>query len=176
MSVRPAVPDDADAVAAVQAAAWRQTFAGTLPPAVLDQLRGEAAVARWRAAAAEPPSERHRLLVATADGDVVGFAAVGPSGDGDSDSATDAELLAIGVLPDRAGAGHGSRLVNASVDLLSGDGFCSVQVWLTGSDPLGAFLQAAGWAPDGARRSLDLHADGSVVVEQQRLRATIGAP
>ena len=37
----------------------------------------------------------------------------------------------------------------------------------------GAFLQAAGWAPDGAHRSLDLHDDGSVLVKQVRLHTDL---
>jgi ribosomal protein S18 acetylase RimI-like enzyme len=173
VSVRPASPDDAAAVAAVQAEAWKQTFAGTLPPAVLDQLRGAAAVEQWRLAAAEPPSGRHHLLVAQAGSEVVGFVAVAPASDPDTMTETDAEVVAIGVLPERAGEGHGSRLVNAAVDHLRQDGFATARVWVTGSDPLRPFLEGAGWVADGAHRHLDLHDDGSVVVAQVRLHASI---
>jgi GNAT superfamily N-acetyltransferase len=174
-SVRAAVAADAPAVAAAQAASWEQTFGATLPRDVIEQLsedlRGGSAVEQWRLAASEPPSRRHRLLVAESRGTVVGFAALGPADDPDLDAEHDAELLAMGVLPDHAGMGHGSRLVNASVDHLRGDGFTTAYVWLTGSDPLRAFLESAGWADDGARRSLDLHGDGTVVVDQLRLQA-----
>jgi GNAT superfamily N-acetyltransferase len=172
-SVRAATGDDAAAVAAVQAASWKATFGGTLPPAVLDQLRGAQAVEQWRLAAAEPPSRHHHLLVAVAGADVVGFAAMGPAGDPDTDAESDAELVALGVLPERLGEGHGSRLVNAAVDHLRQDGFATARVWLTGSDPLRPFLEGAGWAADGAHRSLDLHDDGRVVVSQLRLHASI---
>lgn len=173
VSVRPASPDDAPAVAAVQAASWKETFAGTLPPAVLDQLRAPQAVEQWRLAAAEPPSRRHHLLVAQAGTDVVGFAALAPASDPDTDAGTDAELVAIGVLPDRMREGHGSRLINAAVDHLRQDGFATARVWVTGSDPLRPFLEGAGWAADGAHRSLDLHDDGTVVVAQVRLNTSI---
>ena len=172
-SVRAAGAADAPAVAAVQAAAWAQTFAGGLPPEVIDLLVGPDAVEQWRRAAAEPPSGRHRLLVAETAGDVVGFAAVGPAADADLDAHTAAELMAIGVLPGRTGEGHGSRLVNASVDHLRGDGFATAYVWLTDADPLRPFLESAGWAADGARRSLDLHGDGEVLVDQLRLHTSI---
>lgn len=172
VSVRPATPDDAPAVAGVQAEAWRQTFAGTLPPAVLDQLRGAEAVEQWQLAADDTPA-RHHLLVAQAGAEVVGFVAIGPASDPDTDSEQDAEIVAIGVLPDRTGEGHGSRLVNAAVDHLRGDGFGTARVWVTGSDPLRPFLEGAGWAADGAHRSLDLHDDGTVVVAQIRLGASI---
>lgn len=163
-------------MAAAQAAAWTQAFARTLPPSVLDALRGPAAIEQWRRAVAEPPTRRHRLLVAEAGGDVVGFAAIGPAGDPDLDDQTDAELLAIGVLPDRSGEGHGSRLVNAGVDHLRSDGFATAYVWLTGTDALRQFLESAGWADDGARRTLDLHGDGTVVIDQLRLHAGLTEP
>jgi GNAT superfamily N-acetyltransferase len=173
VSVRPASPDDASAVAAVQAESWKQTFAGTLPPVVLDVLRGPQAVEQWRLAFVEPPSRRHHLLVAEAAGTVVGFTALAPASDPDTQAETDAELVAIGVLPDRLREGHGSRLVNAAVDHLRQDGFATARVWITGSDPLRPFLEGAGWAADGAHRSLDLHGDGTVVVAQVRLHASI---
>jgi GNAT superfamily N-acetyltransferase len=177
VSVRLANVQDASAIAAVQAASWKDALAGTLPPAVLDQLRGAQAVEQWRRAVLDPPTTSHRLLVALAGADVVGFAAIGPAGDADSDGQTDAELLAVGVLPERAGEGHGSRLVNAGVDHLRGDGFTHVHVWLTDTDrALRPFLEGAGWADDGARRRLDLRGDGDVVIDQVRLDATISEP
>jgi len=172
-SVRAAAAADAPAVAAAQAAAWERTFAGGLPAEVIDHLRGPDAVEQWRLAATQPPSGRHRLLVAETAGEVVGFAAIGPAVDDDLDASTAAELLAIGVLPDRTGEGHGSRLVNASVDHLRGDGFATAYVWLTDADPLRPFLESAGWADDGARRSLDLHGDGDVLLGQLRLHTSI---
>jgi GNAT superfamily N-acetyltransferase len=177
VSVRAATVDDAPAVAAAQAAAWHDTFAGSLPPAVLDQLRGAAAVEQWRLAVSEPPSPRHRLLVAVAGDGVVGFAALAPAGDPDLDPAVDAEIVALSVEPAHGREGHGSRLVNASVDFLRGDGFRTAHVWLTETDTaLRSFLEAAGWADDGARRSLDLHGDGAVVITQLRLGVGIGEP
>jgi GNAT superfamily N-acetyltransferase len=176
-SVRLANVEDVSDIAAVQAASWRDAFAGTLPPSVLDQLQGADAVDQWRLAVIEPPSPRHRLLVALAGTEVVGFAAIGPADDPDSDPLTDAELLAVGVLPDRAGEGHGSRLVNASVDHLRADGFVRAHVWLTDTDQgLREFLESAGWADDGARRRLDLRGDGAVVIDQLRLDASISEP
>jgi GNAT superfamily N-acetyltransferase len=177
VSVRLANVQDAADIAAVQAASWKDTFGGTLPPAVLGQLQDTPAVELWRRAVLDPPSPSHRLLVALSGTDVVGFAAIGPAGDPDSDALTDAELLAVGVLPDRAGEGHGSRLVNASVDLPRTDGFIRARVWLTDTDhALRQFLEGAGWADDGARRRLDLRGDGAVVVDQLRLDASISEP
>jgi hypothetical protein len=46
--------------------------------------------------------------------------------------------------------------------------------WLPASaDELRAFLTGAGWAPDGAHRTLDLTGDGSVTVKQVRLHTSL---
>jgi GNAT superfamily N-acetyltransferase len=172
-SVRAAVAGDAEAVADAQAAAWAQALGPVLPASVLDRLTGPDAVEAWRQAATDAPSPRHRLLVAEAGGEVVGFAALGPATDPDLDAETAAEVLALGVRPDRTREGHGSRLVNAGVDHLRDDGFATACVWVTEDDPLREFLRGAGWAEDGARRRLDLRGDGAVVVGQVRLDAAI---
>ena len=176
-SVRTAAPDDAAAIARVQSAAWRAVYGEVLPVQVLDQLDSSVAQDQWREAVTTPPSPRHRVLVAMTGADVVGFAAFGPSEDSDLVAMVDAELTALCILPDRIRQGHGSRLVNAAVDHLRGDDFHHVRVWLAAGgvdDRLHAFLAGAGWAEDGARRELDLHGDGRVVVPQVRLHAAIG--
>ena len=55
--------------------------------------------------------------------------------------------------PDARRQGHGSRLLNASVDLLAEAGAESVTLWLlTDDEATRAFLAASGFAPDGAFR------------------------
>jgi GNAT superfamily N-acetyltransferase len=67
----------------------------------------------------------HRLLVACAGDQVVGLAAIGPSQDPDAGSAA-GEVTVLAVHPDARRQGHGSRLLNASVDLLAEAGAESV--------------------------------------------------
>jgi GNAT superfamily N-acetyltransferase len=176
-SVRPATPGDAPEIARIQAAVWARVFADLLPPDALAAAGAEESTATWRDAVASPPSPRHRVLTALAGEDVVGFSALGPAGDPDLVPQLDAELHALCVDPERSGEGHGSRLVNASADVLRGAGFGHLHVWLTDRETdLRTFLEKAGWADDGARRSLDLRGDGEVLVEQVRLRTTIAEP
>jgi GNAT superfamily N-acetyltransferase len=176
--VRTAAPDDAAAIARIQAAAWRAVYGEVLPAEVLDELDSSVAQGRWREAVTAPPTPRHRVLVAMTGADVVGFAAFGPTDDNDLVPMVHAELSALSVLPTRTREGHGSRLVNAAVDHLRGDAFLHVHVWLAPpggpDDELNRFLAGAGWAEDGARRELDLRGDGQVVVPQVRLHAAIG--
>ncbi|MUL40132.1 GNAT family N-acetyltransferase [Streptomonospora sp. PA3] len=173
--VRSARAADIDAVVDVQVAAWRSMYGPVLPEPVLAEIgSGEAADRfreQWHDALANPPTSRHRLLVATDRRAVVGFAALGPAGDPDLWPATDAEVYALHVHPDHLRSGHGSRLLNAAVDHLVDDGFRTAVLWvLEAGNPLRSFAEAAGWRPDGATRELDVGAPLPMV----RMHAAIG--
>ncbi|MEU8340345.1 L-amino acid N-acyltransferase YncA [Actinomadura meyerae] len=176
VGVRPARRADAAAVAAVQVRAWRHGYRDLLPAGVLDRVTSDEAVEAWRerwAQAAEaPPTPRHRLLVAVASDLVVGFAAHGPAEDADLDAAATAELITLLVDPPHARAGHGSRLLAATADLLREDGFTTLVSWVFEDDEVTrTFLGSAGWGPDGTARTLDM----GEPVRQIRLHTDISA-
>ncbi|MGH3328408.1 MAG: GNAT family N-acetyltransferase [Streptomycetales bacterium] len=174
--VRLAKTSDAGAIGDLQVHAWTAAYRGTLPDDVLDALTADEVAARWRSAMTRPPTPRHRVLVALRDTDVVGFAALGPASDDDCDPGETAEILTLLVDPAATGQGHGSRLLAATVEHLRQDGFHAATTWLLATDD-GArrFLRDAGWAPDGARRDLDVHGDGSVLVPQVRLHTDLAS-
>jgi len=164
-SVRIARPNDASAVGLVQAAVWRAAFDAVLPQEVLEQFDASRFAHVWRESLKAPPSPRHVLLVGCAGEQVVGFAAVGPSIDPDSDE-TSGEVLALGVHPDARRSGHGSRLLNAAVDTLRGKGFNSMSIWLLDHDQdTRAFLTPAGLSPDGAFRDRVVNVDRTLAHE-----------
>lgn len=156
VSVRRANPVDTPAVAQVQVDTWRACYAPRLPPGALDALEVSLVEAGWRAAVTSPPTSAHQLLVALASRRLVGYAAFGPAEDSDATS-SDGELLALTVAPAEQRLGHGSRLLAAAVEALESAGFAVVRMWtFDGDAPLHEFLGAAGWAPDGATRVLDM--------------------
>jgi GNAT superfamily N-acetyltransferase len=176
VGVRAAYPGDVAAVAEIQVRAWREGYRGVVPEAALAEMTGPEAVAlwreRWAEAVAAPPSPRHRLLVAVDEGVITGFAAHAPAGDPDLDAATTAELITLLVDPLHARAGHGSRLLAATADLLRDDGFTTLITWTFEKDEVTrAFLGGAGWAPDGTARTLDM----GEPVRQVRLHTDITA-
>jgi GNAT superfamily N-acetyltransferase len=174
VSVRLARPEDASAVATVQAQTWRSSYADLLPSDVLASVTPDSLTQRWDEAIRWAPSPRHRVLVACQAGSVVGFASLAPAGDPDADAMADADLLELAVDPAHRGAGHGSRLLTAAADTLRGDRFTTARHWVNaGDDDARAFLTAAGWGPDGASRTLDLRGDGEVVVRQIRLHTAL---
>ncbi|WP_258726706.1 GNAT family N-acetyltransferase [Cellulomonas sp. NS3] len=157
VSVRPAVPGDELAIAAIQLAAWRVAHAETLGADVLDRLDGAAFAERWARAITSPPAPGYRVLVACEGADVVGFAAVAPLPAPEETplAAPGGELLSLEVAPGSQRAGHGSRLLAAAVDLLREDGAAHVQTWvLDGDSGRARFLASAGLGADDSVRAL----------------------
>lgn len=172
-SVRVAWADDAAAIGAVQARAWRESYAGVLPAELLAEVDAVPIAEHWRVAVTAPPTAKHRVLVALERNTVVGFAATAPAADPDA-APTDGEVVAFHVDPQAQRLGHGSRLLAAAVDTLRADGFSRALLWqVVGDDAVGAFFESAGWAPDGAHRTLDLTGDGAATLRQVRLHTDV---
>ncbi|HUK69708.1 MAG TPA: GNAT family N-acetyltransferase [Streptosporangiaceae bacterium] len=176
--VRPARAADAADLARIQIASWQARYADLVPRPVLAELTSAEAARRWHgqweAAVTRPPTSRHRVLVAIERGDnreVVGFTSFGPATDQELWPATDAELYELHVQPELTRRGHGSRLLNALADTVRDDGFHTLCAWALESNTyLREFLESAGWAPDGARRALDM----GTPVPEIRLHAAVG--
>lgn len=168
-AVRTGRPTDAPAVGLVQAFVWQHEYAAVLSREVLDALTGPRFAAVWRRSLESPPTPRHRLLVATAGPQVVGYVAVGPAGDEPGlPAGTTGMLYDGGVHPDARHAGHGSRLLNAAVDTLraASDELTAISTWvLADAEHTRAFLQGAGFTPDGAWRDRVVDDDGRTARE-----------
>jgi GNAT superfamily N-acetyltransferase len=174
-SVRAARPNDAPAVGMVQAAVFREVYTGRVPDDVVEVFQPEPFARAWRDSLASPPAGVHRLLVACAGEQVVGAAAIGPSQDPDA-SPVDGEVTLLAVHPEARRQGHGSRLLNAGVDLLRDAGAEAVATWLLADDEAGrAFLVSSGFAPDGAYRDRVVSPEGDTLREV-RLTAGLDSP
>jgi GNAT superfamily N-acetyltransferase len=109
----------------------------------------------------------------------VGFAASGPAdatalAPGENHNALSDDVVAVTELmvePRWGRRGHGSRLLSASVDHWRTDGFRTAVAWAFRDDAATVtFLTAAGWAPDGASRALDVD---DLLVPQIRMRTRL---
>lgn len=168
--------EDATAIAAIQVRAWQRAYADVLPADLLSVLPADEFAAQWTESITRPRDARQRVLVALERATVRGFAATVPATDADASAATDAELTELVVDPSTPRAGHGSRLLHAAADTMRSDRFTRATVWLNVTDDaLRSFFLGQGWGADGAHRTLDLHADGSVVVKQIRLHTDLSA-
>lgn len=154
--VRAARLIDAGGFAGVQRRSWLHSSneLGLPPPPDADLMERS-----WERAVMAPPTDRHHTWVAleASDGSeiVVGAAALAPASDPDLDPMNCLELLVFTIDPAHRGRGHGSRLLTASLQTATTAGEREAVVWLAiGDDLLRRFLESAGWAADGAHRTL----------------------
>ena len=84
-----------------------------------------------------------------------GFAAFGPSRDGDAPPGT-GEIPAIYLAPEVVGGGVGRELFEETVATLRRTGYARATLWvLEANDRARLFYERAGWVRDGATSSHD---------------------
>jgi len=152
IAVRAAAPSDAAQMAALHVRAWRATYTGILPDGFLAGLKEADREAMWRGSLTVPelaPAERV-ILVAEADGALVGLAAAGHAR-GDDEHGL-GELYSIHVDPPVWGQGAGRALLAAATAWLDGRYPTSI-LWVVDSNQRArALYERAGWTPDGATK------------------------
>jgi len=173
MSVRPGRLIDVSDFVEVQRRAWRSLPDDLWAVPDVESLDADAMMRSWERAVLLPPTSRHRLLIALEGETVVGGAALTPADDPDlpdgvvaaeSDQERADELALLVVDPDHRRRGHGSRLMAAAADLVRTGGVPTLVTWVPASDDdARAWLVGAGWAADGAHRTVEL--DGRIVRE-----------
>lgn len=152
LEIRTPDVSDADGLGRVHVRAWRAAYRGGLmPEEYLDSLSETDRASMWRTSLENAPSSRRARFVATVDGEVAGFALVGPS-DGDDGSDT-GELYAINVDPDHWGTGVGAALIDAAMDALHTDGFERCVLWVHPDNARArTFYARRGWTDDDVDR------------------------
>lgn len=149
MDVRRPTVDDAAALASVHAAAWRSAYRGILPDDVLDDMPTDPPddwIGGWRDRVETP---HNRMLVATADGEVVGYANVRLEETKPFVDDGEAELKEIYVDPDSWGEGVGTALLEAALDALP-EAVVTIRLeTLSGNDLAAGFYEARGFERTG---------------------------
>jgi GNAT superfamily N-acetyltransferase len=160
LTVRRAVPDDADRLSDVHVHTWRIAYRGLIPQAVLDSLDIAARAARWRTTL-ESPRAQGRTWVALEGDELIGFSSAGPARD--EDAPWPLELWALYVHPRRHGSGAGRLLADAAI------GDLPAFLWvLDGNARAIRFYEKIGFAFDGAVK--DQSAGGAVLHERRMVR------
>lgn len=175
VSVRPARPDDAFAIAVVQVRSWQAAHRGQFPDAFLDGLSVETRAAGW-ADSLTGRRTGNRTLVAAAGGEVAGFAHAGPTYEGEVEpppptSSATGQVHALYVDPAWWGRGVGRALMAAAVAGLQTDGFSQAVLWVLDANTQGRrFYEAVGWAQDSVRKTEWI---GGVATPLMRYRLTL---
>lgn len=139
MTVRPARPTDARAIARLDVETWRTTYAGVLSENYLVGLSERRREIGWRMAIMREPRDV-RVAIDVA-GTVVGFGSCGPSR---SERHFPGEVFTLYVSPDRQNQGIGRRLLIALFRRLAASGLDAAIVWVLRENPARFFYERVG--------------------------------
>lgn len=117
-AVRAATPADAEAIAEVHVASWQAAYRQAVPLAVLDAMTAADRLPAWQWRLAAPPSRGAHVLVAEANGAVVGFAGTQVH-EHDSDVG---ELLQLYLHPGAFGTGVAQALHDEVLERFRSEG------------------------------------------------------
>jgi GNAT superfamily N-acetyltransferase len=164
MDVRPAVLDDAPALARVHIRTWQEAYVGLIDQGVLDGLSDELANRTdwWRThLTSEPPLD---VWVGVSDeGTVEGFVTFGESRD-ERPMPTTGEVRAIYTRERVWGTGLGSALWDAATAQLAARGCVEATLWVLDTNVRARrFYERKGWTADGATQVDDVW--GATVTE-----------
>jgi GNAT superfamily N-acetyltransferase len=140
ITVRPAVPDDAERIVDIRNTGWREAYAHLLSPEFLANLVTDAGGFRRGIERAD-----RTVVVAELDGDLVGYALAGPPAE--DDAPRDWCLAHIYQYARAHGSGTGQALLDAAV------GDRPAYLWTAEDNPRAlAFYRRNGFTPDGTRK------------------------
>ena len=163
MEIRPAGPDDLDAIGRVHALSRAAAYVGLVPAPALARVTPRSQAEVWRDGWPARPS-RTAAARRDVDGQVVGFTQ--GAGDRTSRSST-----AIHLLPGRQGGGAGQALHDALLDRFAAWGCTQAELWvLRGNERAQSFYRRNGWTHDGTTAEHDV---GGAVVPILRYRRPV---
>ena len=144
LTVRTARLADGDRIGEIHVAAWRETYAGLMPPARLAALNVAERAAMWRHQLASGTARG--IAVAEQDGLIVGFASCAKQRTPALATAGYAgEVAAIYVLRAGQGRGAGRMLMQAMARRLIAEGYRSMALWvLAANAPARGFYERLG--------------------------------
>ncbi len=147
LEIRPATVADAQDIAAVHLASWREAYTGVIAEDYLESLELGRRTDEWRAALESPGT---RTWVAVHEGAVRGFLSLGPSRDEDASALTQ-EIYAIYLEPSAWGSGIARELVRTVTAEVPPT--IPVTLWvLAANDRARHFYRRHGFAVDGVER------------------------
>jgi ribosomal protein S18 acetylase RimI-like enzyme len=146
--VRPARPDDVEAIAALHLASWRTAYKGFLPDDFLSGITLESRILRWQQALDPSASPLTETTVADADGTVLGVCSFGPRREPASE--TVGAIYVLHVRPDVTRRGLGKALLDEALRRLAARGFGTSVLWvLRDNANARRFYEAQGWSFTG---------------------------
>lgn len=166
ISIRPATVDDTEAIAEIHVQAWRETYAGLLPKALLDGLSVERRAGWWRGLLDGTASSKNAVFVAVDGKDhAIGFGSYGQQRDAELHAAGfDGEFETIYLLDAAKRQGIGWRLMTTMAAAMLTEAYHGGALWvLRENDPSRRFYEALGGVIVGEREE---HRRDNLVFEE----------
>jgi GNAT superfamily N-acetyltransferase len=154
-TIRPATPDDANAIASIHVASWKSTYRGMLDGAVLEALTPDHRLGMWERLLGSDPLNV-AVFVAEQDGEIAGFASYGPQSSA-AKSDPSLEFYTIYLRPAMERQGIGSLLILALEEGMIHSGAMSACLWVHRDNASARrFYEAHQWQRSGGDRTVTL--------------------
>ena len=151
VSLRPARPGDAAAIARVHVETWRAAYAGIVPDAYLVSMTESRQALQWNHTIRRAVAPEVVLAAESPElpgGRIVGFGSCGRArgqvGSGPGSGPGSGEIFTLYVAPDWQGRGIGRLLLEALFARLHGGGLNQAVVWVLSGNPARFFYEALG--------------------------------
>ena len=145
ITIREATLEDASAIAYVQIASWRETYAGLVPNNQLINLSYDQQVMMWTDTFDSPINNMITHVAVNERDQVVGFSSAGHKAKCDTPPQC-AELYAVHILNDYRQCGIGQQLVYAVVGYFLDHAITSMTTWVLVDNFARGFYEANGGA------------------------------
>ncbi|MEE2998651.1 MAG: GNAT family N-acetyltransferase [Pseudomonadota bacterium] len=140
-NIRPAVQNDAEAIANVYVDTWRSTYAGILPDKVLVEMSTERQMVMWARAIKHVggPAEEKILVIEDEKAGIIGVSSCGFNRD--RKSSFEGEIYTLYVHPDYQNKGYGQRMLAGLFRILIDQGYTGAIIWVLSLNPSRFFYE-----------------------------------
>jgi ribosomal protein S18 acetylase RimI-like enzyme len=166
--VRTATLDDVEAISIIHVNAWNKAYRDVMPEAFLNSITVKDRMSMWTKALSVPGKGIY--VVSEHNGEVQGFAVLGPARDDDISNTNAGELVALNVNPEAWSCGVGSALLNHVIEFSHNEKWKSLYLWVIESNSRAIHLyERFGFEREGMIKIETLHS-GSPITEHRYVK------
>ena len=148
--IREAQPADAHDMAKVIVLSWQSAYRGIVPDDYLMSLNIDERAQRFKQSLASD-TEKMLYYVAEENGMIIGNLVMSESHDEDKSKA--GQVIAIYLLQEYRGMGHGKKMMDFAVNSLRKLGYSNILIWVFEDNAIARnFYEKYGFEPDGAKK------------------------
>jgi GNAT superfamily N-acetyltransferase len=148
-SFRRATGADIDRIARIHVDGWRSAYTGLIDESALAERTVDRRKTEWAELFAGTVYPDHLVYVMEVDGEVAGFARVGPSDDSDVERKATLNVFALYLDPGLTGQGFGRLLLDHVLERAKSSGYSLATLYvLVENERARSFYEKLGWEPE----------------------------